>query len=60
MNVNGQFNSSLAQLRSGTLGNRPVRTRMRGGVEGGDRNPFLSLLNEAAPAAEKTIISIKL
>jgi hypothetical protein len=37
----------LARLRSGTLGNRPVRTRMPGGVGGrGMKAPFLSLLGE--------------
>ncbi len=35
----------LIWLRSDTLGNRPVRTRMPGGVGGrGIKTPFLSLL----------------
>ncbi len=45
MSISGLFNIHWPDYGSGTLGNRPVRTRMRGGVwEGGVRNPSLSLL----------------
>ncbi len=37
----------LVQLRPDTLGNRPVRTRMPGGVGGrGIKTPFLSLFGD--------------